>query len=591
MSIRATRFARAALTALSGFSLCFLGQTAISTAESSEVQPSDVTWAWQGWNKKTRDFFHYASQGTYLTQSDWFVALEQPNSEALISDPAHLASFGFMIEPKSPANPLGLPVGFSVGRNPGTNMISTEKTVGLTCSLCHSGQITYRGKTIRYDGLGAIANVTTFADEFTSAIIETYTDPAKWDRFSHRVLGTGYNQASNQALRTAFATQVNSIEWTQNNIDESVMFPVDPGYGRNDAIASIGNVVFGRGLQEPSNYHPANANVSFPFLWNAWKFDWVQYDASVTQPMQRNVGEALGVGAITNYLTNGTPTPVESKFKSSVDIYHLAGIETSLQSLEPPRWPEQLFGKPNKGLALEGRSLFNTQCATCHAPTPIVNARNTKTKLAAYILPIAEINTDPLRTQNASEARFDPSKLLGVPNSPRIDLSTGLDLVTEGAKQYFYRQEHLTPRQQANLNGNRAPITDLQTLRYKARTLEGAWASAPYLHNGSVRNIYDLLGPVEQRSTQFWVGLSDYDPVLLGVGLKTNENGFMMDTSQAGNSNTGHEFRNGSGPGVIGRELTDHEKMAIIEYMKVITVYPPARQPPKRLDPSIWSNQ
>ena len=80
MSIRATRFARAALTALSGFSLCFLGQTAISTAESSEVQPSDVTWAWQGWNKKTRDFFHYASQGTYLTQSDWFVALEQPNS-------------------------------------------------------------------------------------------------------------------------------------------------------------------------------------------------------------------------------------------------------------------------------------------------------------------------------------------------------------------------------------------------------------------------------------------------------------------------------------------------------------------------------
>ena len=106
--------------------------------------------------------------------------------------------------------------------------------------------------------------MTTFADEFTSAIIETYTDPAKWDRFSHRVLGTGYNQASNQALRTAFATQVNSIEWTQNNIDESVMFPVDPGYGRNDAIASIGNVVFGRGLAGAIELSSGKCERKFP---------------------------------------------------------------------------------------------------------------------------------------------------------------------------------------------------------------------------------------------------------------------------------------------------------------------------------------
>jgi hypothetical protein len=104
-----------------------------------------------------------------------------------------------------------------------------------------------------------------------------------------------------------------------------------------------------------------------------------------------------------------------------------------------------------------------------------------------------------------------------------------------------------------------------------------------------VRNIYELLSPVEQRSAQFWVGLSDYDPVLLGNGPKQNNSGFMMDTSQAGNSNQGHEFRNGSGPGIIGRELKNREKMAIIEYLKVITVYPPQVQPPKAINPSIWS--
>jgi hypothetical protein len=221
----------------------------------------------------------------------------------------------------------------------------------------------------------------------------------------------------------------------------------------------------------------------------------------------------------------------------------------------------------------------------------VINSRNTNVKLAAYLMPLAKINTDPLRTQNAASARFDPSKLLGVPNSPEINLSKGLDLVTEGAKRYFYKQEKLTIKQQSKLNGNRPPITDLQSLQYKARTLEGVWATAPYLHNGSVRNIYELLSPVEERSSQFWVGLSDYDPVLLGVGLKQNEYGFMMDTSQAGNSNTGHEFRDGSGPGVIGRKLTHNEKMAIIEYLKAITVYPPAVQSPKWLILPTWRNQ
>lgn len=569
--------------ALAAAGLLLLTQTTFASA-SQDAYSQKVTWAKQGWSQKTRDFYHFASQGTYLTQADWFLALELPNSTVLISDPVYLTGLGFMVEPKSAANPLGLPVGLALGTAPTTNMISVQNSVGLTCAACHSGQITYGGKTIRFDGLGAIADVTAFANAITASIVQTYNDPAKWDRFSHRVLGTNYNQTTNQALQTSFSSQVNGIEWVQNNTNSAAIFPVTPGYGRNDAIASIGNNVFGKDLRTPSNYHVANANVSFPFLWDAWKFDWVQYDASVTQPMQRNVGEALGVGALTNYLTNGTPTPLPDKWKSSTNIYNLASIETNLESLKAPVWPNELFGNFNAGLAKKGRTLFNDQCGKCHAPTPIKGVGSRYVKLAAYIMPLKDISTDPLRTVNASTARFDPSNLLGIPSSPQIDLSHGLDIVTEGAKQYFYDQEHLTFKQESNLNGNRPPIAKFQNQQYKARTLDGVWATAPYLHNGSVPNMYELLSPVEQRSKQFWVGLSDYDPILMGVGPKQNPLGFLMDTTLAGNSNTGHEFKDGGGPGVVGRLLTHDEKMAIIEYLKAITVMPPAKQPAKTLD-------
>jgi hypothetical protein len=169
MKIHQRRIVIACLTALSSSGLCLLGQTPVSATETNEIYKKNVTWAPQGWNQKTRDFYHFASQGTYLTQSAWFMALEVSNSETLISDPTYLASLGFMTEPKSRANPLGLPVGFAQGRNSGVNMISTANSVGLTCATCHSGQITYRNKTMRFDGLGAMVNVVAFGSAFSGS--------------------------------------------------------------------------------------------------------------------------------------------------------------------------------------------------------------------------------------------------------------------------------------------------------------------------------------------------------------------------------------------------------------------------------------
>jgi hypothetical protein len=114
--------------------------------------------------------------------------------------------------------------------------------------------------------------------------------------------------------------------------------------------------------------------------------------------------------------------------------------------------------------------------------------------------------------------------------------------------------------------------------QYKPRPLEGVWATPPFLHNGSVPNIWELLGPVNKRSKKFFVGRRMYDPVKVGYVTEPvdgTSGGFWMDTSIPGNENTGHEF---SGPadapkpwpkGVIGRALSDEERWDIIEYLKV----------------------
>ena len=115
-------------------------------------------------------------------------------------------------------------------------------------------------------------------------------------------------------------------------------------------------------------------------------------------------------------------------------------------------------------------------------------------------------------------------------------------------------------------------------LGYKARPLNGVWATAPYLHNGSVRNLYQLLSPVADRDQRFYLGTKEFDPKNVGYLNEPVSGGFVMDTTLSGNHNTGHEFRDleaatgGAGPtrlkGVLGPALSHEEKMALIEYLK-----------------------
>jgi hypothetical protein len=119
----------------------------------------------------------------------------------------------------------------------------------------------------------------------------------------------------------------------------------------------------------------------------------------------------------------------------------------------------------------------------------------------------------------------------------------------------------------------------LVAAQYQSRPLAGVWATPPFLHNGSVPSLYELLLPAYRRSKKFYLKSPTFDPVAVGLYTDASEKGaFLFDTTIKGNSNSGHEFRAGYQPwkpgappayGAIGPEMTDEERWAIIEYLKI----------------------
>ena len=92
--------------------------------------------------------------------------------------------------------------------------------------------------------------------------------------------------------------------------------------------------------------------------------------------------------------------------------------------------------------------------------------------------------------------------------------------------------------------------------------LDGIWARAPYLHNGSVPSLYDLLQNVENRPDVFWRGNDVYDFEKVGftsVVPKIEHAGFLYVTTEKGNANTGHTY---------GTHLPGEDKTALLEYLK-----------------------
>ena len=143
-----------------------------------------------------------------------------------------------------------------------------------------------------------------------------------------------------------------------------------------------------------------------------------------------------------------------------------------------------------------------------------------------------------------------------------------LAVVTEKTVERWYDDNNVPPRERDRMNGFRPNCISAE-MKYKARPLDGIWATAPYLHNGSVPNLYEMLSPAAERSKTFYLGSRLFDPKNVGYRTEPIKGGFELDTRLPGNSNQGHEFKDGPlDAGVLGPEFSHEQRMDLIEYLK-----------------------
>ena len=559
-------------------------------------RPSQVVKLEQNWTEEQRHRFHHTPQGTRLLPASWLMALEQPCLKPTycgsFTDPEYLSRFGFISSPKSEINPHALPVGFAIDKDVVDPVYKPgEPMVGLTCAACHTGELHYRDTAIQIEGAPGMIEVAAFQKALGLALAFNTQFPLslwRYGRFEERVLGADATDEAKRELKEKVEALVATAKAALEATSERHIYDNPAGFMRTDALARIGNQVFAEDMRIVENYARADAPVRYPQIWNASWFNWVQYNSSIADPLARNVGEALGVRAIAKLTA-----PDADKFVNSVNIEGLRWIEDTLagpapmQGLASPKWPAQ-FPPLDAQKVAAGGALYAKHCQGCHLPPmPQLMAEYDMWRADPtyepkhwwksgsgnwYVevtdIPIDEIGTDPkqatdFKTRTANSGAF---------NKGTISAEAGLLLVTDGIANRFFTDRNIPIGERPAWSGGRA-VTDPKIraeLIYKARPLNGIWAVAPYLHNGSVPTLDALLSPDDNaRPAQFWMGSKQFDPVKVGYAGTKIDGATLFDTSRPGNANTGHRFENApKGNGVIGPELTAEQRAQIIEYLK-----------------------
>jgi hypothetical protein len=701
------RFAKAAIMLLAGFG-AFVGALIFVIAEFpdqlrkvlpdklAQVLPPTLPvrapvksahWLEQNWSTADRHWFHHVSQGTatFPVPYAWFLALEQPGLHlftrpGLLSDTGYLERFGFLPSPKSvradeasldrfgyttspvgeaPPAPVaglqptpvenfdGLPVGFArlTGAvNPGTGQPESDK-IGLTCAACHTGNISWKGTSLRFDGGPGMLELKQLERATGLSILYTVLVPGRFDRFATRVLGANATKAERVKLKRDLGDVGdflrNQVMTTTAVLKAKSQKDTDEGFGRLDALNRIGNQVFYTDLAASGlsgfekNLHANDAPVSFPPIWTVPWLLWAQYDGSIEQPLIRNAGEALGVSALVNM---SPEHPQEALFRSSVAVENLDRIEKMLRGPDPfshaparfggltsPKWPSHIFEddawKISEDGVARGRAVYAEICAECHLGP--VNDKEfdrqfpkqafwssshwDKSWKGPVLKPVQKhawgmgtdsAQADVLATRKIYVPSFfdlNPAKDLGTQapcagvaasTTTEMPYSIALMMVVDRVSRKWIEDRKLSKAESDELWGPRSNCPNPDPVpSYRARPLNGVWATAPYLHNGSVPSLYWLLKPAAERPTKFCIGARDYDPRQVGYRVEPGEKPSCASGESLfqafdahgkaihGNSVMGHSLEGTPGPdkpGVIGRKLTDEERWDLIEYLKTL---------------------
>ena len=495
------------------------------------------------WTKDDMDFFLHGSMSTEVVPEAVLRAFIKTYPDLFPT--ADLSHLGLIPDPA-----YGWPIGFS--RKP-VKHLGGLPTVGINCASCHVAQITSSSsqEPIRILGVTSHFNVEAF---FNSVLIATFktSDPANMKQFlkayvaevegedakSRATLDYEWDKEAKQIAAVISADPFDSkgvkpgelhaispedvkpdsqklgspeqgslAALTQNmlklfhNMRAALHVPDQPPEKVPPASGPGRNDAFGilsaSLLNSPTPYAP----IKFGLVWNVEKRTWVHWDGNTRSPLARNLLASLGLGA-----------PMHGNHGDLVfaDVKRQTDLS---EKIAPPRYPFKIDNEAAK----RGQALFDKNCNSCHGGPESDNRLHS----------VAEVGTDPRRAEMFTQTLADGfNKFLA-------------ELEAEGYK----------PPKEVGVRS---------TGKYWAATLGGVWARSPYLHNGSVRTMTQLLTPPGERAKNFHRGSRVFDEKEMGY---TDEGAYVLDTGASGNSNSGHDY---------GTKLSSEDKRDLIEYLKTL---------------------
>jgi hypothetical protein len=413
--------------------------------------------------------------------------------------PGGYASLGFVFEPGH-----DLPIGVSRRRRLGVDH------VGLNCAVCHSSTVRDREGAPPRIVLGMPA-ATLDLQAFVAFVLDCSLD----NRLTaEAVLGHVRQMRDPPSLFERMLIRFGLVDRLKletlalrNRIAPLLDDRVPRwGRGRVDTFNPYKAIQFNWRLDQLPHAEIIGAS-DFPSLWNQKPREGMHlhWDGDNDSVDERNLSAALGAGV----------TPV------TVDHAALKRVRDWIWTLPPPLYPYPI----DRQLAARGAGLYRQHCLECHADHRFREGVVDGGKVGT-IEDIDAIGTDRHRLDSYTDV-FAANQYALYPESE-------------------YRFTHFR-----------------KTRGYANQPLDGIWLRAPYLHNGSVPTLRELLDAPDQRPKVFYRGNDVFDQQAVGfVSTRTEAGGrslFEYDTTVPGNGNGGH---------VYGTTLPVADKQAIVEYLK-----------------------
>jgi hypothetical protein len=495
----------------------------------------EATWTTKP-QKSPQDYFLHGSTGTELMPLPVFQVLPdlfpdqfQPGGKDAGD---WVDQFGF-VRGQAGVNE-GLPVGISITHyRPKSGAPSPVEFVGFNCAICHTAVIRRTDKsegTLVYGMGNPNIDLVAFGDAVKTSLLDE-------KRLTVDTLQTAYEAKFHKTLGPLDKLMITLwLQEVRKGVKQEIPMRNQP-FGSAD-LRNSSLMTSGPGRNQPMKETvrflidetptPDGGSSKIPSLYEQHQRDWAQYDGSLRDPITRNALAALGVGASVYNLR--VPGILETLNQSYIYIRDLQG----------PAYSEIFKDQPiDHTRAGRGQNVYMRYCSDCHGWPGAQPGEWIKGKRQNQVTPIDEIGTDSARVT----FRFYPSMA---------------QLIFD-----FFPDNHPLKPKRSDLRPNPGDVHG-----YINQPIGSTFSRAPYLHNGSVATLAELIN-LEPRRPVFYRGRNLYDPARVGLLVSDQQDAqryFRYETGTYGNSNKGHNYPWAyHGPGWNENDLKD-----LVEYLKTL---------------------